>query len=63
MSESIVEEMSRAPAAYAGIKGTKKYPGIKGIVYFFDAYGGTILVAEIYRAGNWQDCRNSRTSR
>lgn len=49
MSESAVEQMSRAPAAYAEIKGTEKYPKINGTVYFFDVYGGTLVVAEIYR--------------
>lgn len=36
------------PAATADIRGSEKYKGIHGKVDFYDTYGGTILVAEVY---------------
>ncbi|WP_333676691.1 superoxide dismutase family protein [Muricomes intestini] len=49
MSGCMAEAVARVPAAYAEIRGTEKYPKINGLVYFFDVYGGTIVMAEIYR--------------
>lgn len=36
------------PVAAARIKGSEAYPDIRGKVYFYEVYGGTVLVAEIY---------------
>lgn len=36
------------PAAYAVIKGSKKYPDLKGRVDFYDTYGGTIVIAYVH---------------
>lgn len=35
------------PAAYAVIKGSKEYPGIKGKAAFYDTYGGTVVVVSV----------------
>lgn len=41
----IVHEM---PAAHAAIEGSQEYAGIRGNVYLYEVYNGTILVGEIY---------------
>lgn len=44
----MVEKLNGMPEAYAQVKGSEKYPEIQGRVYFFEVYGGTIVMAEIY---------------
>lgn len=44
----MVEKLNGMPEAYAEIKGSDKYPDIHGMVYFFEVYGGTIVMAEVY---------------
>lgn len=44
----MVEKLNGMPEAYAQVKGSDKYPDIQGRVYFFEVYGGTIVMAEIY---------------
>lgn len=44
----MVERLNGVPEAFAEVKGSDKYPEIHGMVYFFDVFGGTIVVAEIY---------------
>ena len=44
----MVEKLNGMPEAYAEVKGSDQYPEIHGMVYFFDVYGGTIVMAEIY---------------
>ena len=39
-------DIKENPAAYAVIKGSKKYPDIKGRAAFYDTYGGSIVCAE-----------------
>ena len=39
--------LNGVPQAYAEVRGSDKYPDIQGVVYFFEANGGTIVVAEI----------------
>lgn len=44
----IDEILSGVPQAYAEVNGSEKYPDIQGRVYFYEANGGTIVLAEIY---------------
>lgn len=44
----MVEKLNGAPEAYAEIMGTERYPEIHGRITFYDVYGGTILMAEVY---------------
>lgn len=44
----MVEKLNGMPEAYAQVKGSEKYPEIHGMVYFFEVYGGTVVMAEIY---------------
>lgn len=44
----MVEKLNGAPEAYAEIRGTEEYPAVHGRVNFYDVYGGTVLMAEIY---------------
>lgn len=45
----ILEEFNREmPVAHAKLKGAPGYGDIKGNVYFYSAYGGTVVVAEVY---------------
>lgn len=41
-------DIKENPAAYAVIKGSKKYPNIKGRAAFYDTYGGTVVVVSVY---------------
>ncbi len=41
-------DIKENPAAYAVIRGSKKYPNIKGRAAFYDTYGGTVVVASVY---------------
>lgn len=38
----------KMPDAYARMNGSPKYDSIKGTVYLYGTYGGTVLIAEIY---------------
>ncbi len=40
-------EIKENPVAYAVIRGSKKYPDIKGKAAFYDTYGGTVVVASV----------------
>ena len=44
----MVEKLNGMPEAFAQIEGSAEYPEIHGMVYFFEVYGGTIVMAEIY---------------
>lgn len=44
----MVEKLNGLPEAAARISGTEEFSQIQGMVYFFDVYGGTIVMAEIY---------------
>lgn len=44
----MIEKLNGEPEAYAEIAGTEEYPEIHGRVTFYDVYGGTVLMAEIY---------------
>lgn len=44
----MVEKLNGMPEAYAEIAGIEAYPDIHGMVYLFDVYEGTILMAEVY---------------
>ena len=44
----MVEKLNGMPEASAKIKGSDKYPEIHGMVYFYEVYGGTIVMAEVY---------------
>lgn len=44
----MVEKLNGMPEAYAEIRGSEKYPEIHGRIYFFDVYGGTIVMTEVY---------------
>ena len=44
----MVEKLNGIPEAYAEVEGSAQFPEIHGIVYFFEVYGGTIVMAEIY---------------
>ena len=44
----MVEKLNGIPEAYAEIAGIEAYPEIHGTVYFYDVFGGTIVMAEIY---------------
>ena len=45
---AMIEKLNGAPEAYADIRGTEEYPEIHGRVTFYDVFGGTVLMAEIY---------------
>ena len=36
------------PSAHAAIKGSETYESIRGNVYLYEVYGGTVLMGEIY---------------
>lgn len=38
----------KIPEAYAKLKGSTKYESIRGNVYFYGSYGGTIVLVEVY---------------
>ena len=38
-------DIKKKPTAYAVVKGNKNYPDIEGKVDFYEAYGGTVVVA------------------
>lgn len=40
--------VKKIPDAYAKLKGSSKYESIKGNVYFYGTYGGTIVLVEVY---------------
>lgn len=42
-----MEKLKTIPEARAQIRGGSKYPGIKGKVEFYEAFGGTVVMAEI----------------
>ena len=44
----MVEKLNGMPEASAKIKGSDKYPEIHGMVYFYEVYGGPIVMAEVY---------------
>lgn len=44
----MVEKLNGIPEAYAKIKGADGYPEIHGMIYFYDVYGGTIVMTEVY---------------
>ena len=44
----MIENQNRMPEAFAQIAGSAEYPEIHGVVYFFDVYGGTVVMAEVY---------------
>lgn len=46
------------PEAYAKIKGNSSYPDIEGTVSFYDFYGGTMVVAEIYGLPDGKNPKN-----
>lgn len=39
--------LKESPAAYADIQGKKNYPNLKGKVYFYDTYGGTMAAVTV----------------
>ena len=41
--EAMQKVITTAPEAYAFVYGGKKYPHIKGFVYFFPLWGGTVV--------------------
>lgn len=43
-----LQSVKRMPDAFAAVHGSKDYPEISGMVYFYQINGGTLLVAEIY---------------
>lgn len=53
----MVEKLNGLPEAVARISGSEEYPQIQGMVYFFDVFGGTIVMAEIYGLPDeeWKD--------
>jgi Cu-Zn family superoxide dismutase len=44
----MVEKLNGMPEAYAEMIGSENYPDLRGMIYFFEVYGGTIVMAEIY---------------
>lgn len=44
----MVEKLNGMPEAYAQVKGSEQYPEIHGMIYFFEVYGGTVVMAELY---------------
>ena len=44
----MIEKLKAAPEANADIRGTEEYPEIHGRITFYDVFGGTVLMAEIY---------------
>lgn len=43
------------PSAHAAIKGSETYESIRGNVYLYEVYGGTVLMGEIYGIPrNWK---------
>lgn len=44
----MIEKLNGLPEAFAEIQGSDRYPEIHGMVYFFEVYGGTIVMAELY---------------
>lgn len=45
--EAMQKVVTTAPEAYSFVYGGKKYPSIKGFVYFFPLWGGTVVLADI----------------
>lgn len=46
------------PDAYAKIKGSNMFPNIRGMVYFYNVYGGTIVVTEVSGLPNTMNQEN-----
>lgn len=42
------KQAKQRPQAYAKVKGSKKYENVRGNVFFYSTYGGSVVVAEIY---------------
>lgn len=47
MSQSIMPLLQTMPRGYAHVRGSSKYPNIRGMVLFYSYAGGTVLVADI----------------
>ena len=45
--EAMQKVITTASEAYAFVYGGKKYPHIKGFVYFFPLWGGTVVLADV----------------
>lgn len=43
----IYKAIQGLPQAYARIKGSKEYPDIRGNVYLYEVYNGTVLLGEL----------------
>lgn len=43
----IYKAIQGLPQAHARIKGSKKYPDIRGNVYLYEVYNGTVLLGEL----------------
>lgn len=52
--------LKESPAAYADIQGNKNYPNLKGKVYFYDTYGGTMVAVTVrgITDGNGKNSQN-----
>ena len=48
----IYKAIQGLPQAHAKIKGSKEYPDIRGNVYLYEVYNGTVLLGESRR--NWR---------
>lgn len=48
ISEFINQILYMAPQAYAMIKGSSRYPDVHGIVYFYKADKGTLILTEVW---------------
>ena len=46
--DAMVEKLNGMPEAAAQMEGAPEYPEIQGMVYLFEVYGGTVVMAEIY---------------
>ena len=43
----IYKAIQGLPQAHARIKGSKEYPDIRGNVYLYEVYNGTVLLGEL----------------
>ena len=51
----IYKAIQGLPQAYARIKGSKEYPDIRGNVYLYEVYNGTVLLGELMESRrNWR---------
>ena len=48
ISEFINQVLFTAPLAYTDVRGGSRFPDIRGMIYFYEVYRGTLILAEVW---------------